>query len=104
MNDKTAVREIEAVFARQVELWNRHDVREYVALWAEDSDFVNVLGMHRHGRQELLAELEYLHAGRFRNTQNPNRASHGEALDGRTRFSAFMVGDERRPRHARPCD
>lgn len=69
MNNKTAIQEIEAVFARLAELWNQHDVREYVALWAEDSDFVNVLGMHRHGRQELLAELEYLHAGRFRNTQ-----------------------------------
>ena len=69
MNDQTATHEIEAVFARLVELWNRHDVKQYAAMWADDSDFFNVLGMNLHGRQELLSELEYLHAGRFNKTQ-----------------------------------
>lgn len=62
------MKEIEALFAAMADLWNRHDTEAYAALWTDDADFVNVLGMHRYGRRELLAELNYLHAGRFRNT------------------------------------
>ena len=68
MNRSEAQQDIESVFSQMAELWNRHDTRAYAALWAEDADFVNVIGMHRHGRKELLAELDYLHAGRFKNT------------------------------------
>ena len=69
MDNEKSVREIEAVFQVMQDLWNRHDTRNYAALWKEDSDFVNVVGMHRGSRQELLAELDWLHSGRFRNTQ-----------------------------------
>jgi uncharacterized protein (TIGR02246 family) len=68
MNTSNALHAIEAVFARMAELWNQHDTRAYAALWTEDADFVNVVGMHRHGRKELLAELDYLHTDRFKNT------------------------------------
>lgn len=61
--------EIEAVFKTMAEHWNRHDTKAYAALWKEDSDFVNVVGMHRGNRRELLAELDYLHADRFKNSQ-----------------------------------
>jgi len=69
MDDTKAVREIQAVFEAMAERWNRHDTRAYTSLWKEDCDFVNVLGMHRGSRAELKAELDYLHAGRFKNSQ-----------------------------------
>ena len=64
-----AIREIEATVEQMAERWNRHDTRSYVDLWLEDCTFVNVVGMCRQSRRELLAELNYLHNDRFRNTQ-----------------------------------
>ena len=63
------LREIEKLFAAMAESWNRHDLEAYCAAWIEDLDFVNVIGMHRSGRKELRAEVDYLHADRFKNTQ-----------------------------------
>ncbi len=69
MERTAALKEIEALIAAAVERWNRHDVPGYASLWTEDSDFVNVVGIHRRGRRELQLELEWLHGSRFRNTQ-----------------------------------
>ncbi len=69
MNHNQAIQEIDEVIALLPVYWNRHDLQAYCGLWKEDADFVNVLGMHRAGRGELLRELEYLHAGRFRDTE-----------------------------------
>ena len=44
--------DIEAVFKTLAEHWSRHDTKAYAALWKEDSDFVNVVGMHRGNRRE----------------------------------------------------
>jgi uncharacterized protein (TIGR02246 family) len=68
-NNNQAARDIETVFQTMADLWNRHDTRAYTSLWKEDADFVNVLGMHRGSRKEMQAELDYLHAGRFKDTQ-----------------------------------
>ena len=64
-----AIREIEATVEQMAERWNGHDTRSYVDLWVEDCTFVNVVGMLRRGRRELLAEVDFLHNDRFRNTQ-----------------------------------
>jgi uncharacterized protein (TIGR02246 family) len=69
MEQTAALKDIEALITAAVERWNRHDVMGYASLWTEDSDFVNVVGIHRRGRRELQAELEWLHGDRFRNTQ-----------------------------------
>ena len=61
-------KELQAMIASLMDAWNRHDVQAYVAHWTEDADFVNVVGFHRIGRAEIEAEIEFLHAGRFRNT------------------------------------
>ena len=37
------------------ESWNRHDMEAYAAQFAEDADFVNVIGMHWRGRAEIEA-------------------------------------------------
>lgn len=68
MDSSASLNEIDAVIASTVEKWNRHDMAGYASLWMEDASFVNVVGMHRDGRRELLAELDYLHADRFKNT------------------------------------
>lgn len=62
---------LEAMFAA----WNRGDIPSYTGFWSEDADLVNVLGMRRQGRGEILAELEFLHAGRFRGTRIRNLGS-----------------------------
>ena len=64
--------EIDAMLASLIDCWNRHDVPAYISFWREDCDFVNVIGTHHHGRDKLQAELEWLHDGRFRNTQLRN--------------------------------
>lgn len=69
MNASEINRELGEVLAEMTARWNRHDTKGYVAFWSEDCSFVNVVGMHRNGRRELLAEIDYLHAGRFRNSQ-----------------------------------
>src|SRR3954471_18707466 len=61
--------DVEQILTALQDCWNRHDVAAYTSYWTEDCDFVNVVGMHRRGRAELRAELEFLHAGRFRDTQ-----------------------------------
>jgi uncharacterized protein (TIGR02246 family) len=68
-NYAAARKEIDATLADMFAAWNRGDVRGYAGFWSEDGELVNVLGMHRRGRAEILAELEFLHAGRFRGTQ-----------------------------------
>jgi len=61
--------EIDAMLASLIDCWNRHDIPAYTSFWLEDCDFVNVIGTHHHGRDKLQAELEWLHGGRFKNTQ-----------------------------------
>ena len=65
----TATAELGKVFYNMVQAWNRHDVPAYVATFAENCDFVNVLGRHLHSRSELEKELTWLHRGIFRNSE-----------------------------------
>lgn len=67
--EPVAEQEIETLLAAMFAAWNRGDVPAYTAFWSPDADLVNVLGMHRRGRGQILAELEFLHSGRFRGTQ-----------------------------------
>jgi len=48
--------------------WNRHDMAAYAALFTEDADFVNVIGMHWHGRGEIEARHVDVHRTIFRNS------------------------------------
>jgi uncharacterized protein (TIGR02246 family) len=50
-----AARAIEAVVARLVEAWNRHDAHAFVAAFAEDAEFTNVFGMVQKGRAGIEA-------------------------------------------------
>lgn len=56
---EAAIRE---ALARQADAWNKHDAHTWVALFASDAEFVNILGMSLQGR----AEIEKRHAEIFR--------------------------------------
>lgn len=51
-----------------VRAWNAHDMKAFGALFAEDADFVNVVGMWWKGRAEIQAQHEATHATRFKTT------------------------------------
>lgn len=52
---------IRRALAEQADAWNRHDAKAWSASFAEDADFVNILGMLFQGR----AEIERRHAELF---------------------------------------
>ena len=60
--------EVKAVVAELAENWNRHDMRAFAALFAENADFVNVIGMHWHGRLEIETKHAQTHRTIFRNS------------------------------------
>lgn len=63
--DEIAVSRVASGF---VDAWNRHDMNGLAALFAEDADFVNVIGLWWRGRAEIQKEHEALHATRMRNS------------------------------------
>lgn len=52
-----------------MEAWNRHDMQALAALFAEDANFVNVVGMWWKSRAEIHAAHEATHATIFRNSR-----------------------------------
>jgi uncharacterized protein (TIGR02246 family) len=52
-----------------VDDWNRHDMTRFAQLFAEDADFVNVIGLWWHGRSEIQKQHEALHATRMRQSR-----------------------------------
>jgi len=60
--DEAAIRQLENA---QQESWNRHDIKAYAALFAEDGDVVNVFGWRWRSRDELQAKLTRAHASVF---------------------------------------
>jgi|KBSMisStaDraftv2_1062788.scaffolds.fasta_scaffold450193_2 uncharacterized protein (TIGR02246 family) len=69
LDSQTATAQLGQVFSNMVESWNRHDMHTYAATFAEDVDFVNVLGRHLRSRAVLEKELTWLHEGIFRNSE-----------------------------------
>ena len=45
--------------------WNRHDLAAGFAFFAEDADFVNVVGQWWRGRHEIVEQLDACHRDRF---------------------------------------
>jgi uncharacterized protein (TIGR02246 family) len=64
----TAVAAAKAVAVGLVVDWNNHDMKSFAELFAEDADFVNVIGLWWRGRPEIQKEHEALHATRMRNS------------------------------------
>ena len=49
----TAETSIRGAVAQQAEAWNRHDAKAWAAAFADDAEFVNILGMRFQGRKEI---------------------------------------------------
>jgi len=60
--------EVEFVLSSLIESWNRRDVKTLASYFAEDADFVNVLGTRMQGRTVIEAQHKRLHEGIFRHT------------------------------------
>ena len=60
--------QIESVVNALAESWNSHDMMLFAAQFADDADFVNVLGMHWHGRPAIEEKHAELHRTVFRNS------------------------------------
>ena len=58
----------EALVHGFVAAWNSHDMKAFAGLFAEDADFVNVIGMWWRGRAEIQAKHEESHPTRFKAT------------------------------------
>jgi len=62
-------RRIEDLAHRFAECWNRHDMGEFGRLFAEDAEFVNVVGLWWRGREEIEKAHRTTHATMFRNSE-----------------------------------
>ena len=65
---KDATANVKRVVASLAESWNRHDMAAFAAAFCDDADFVNVIGMHWQGRQEIEAKHTVTHRTIFRNS------------------------------------
>ncbi len=60
---------LSSVVSRFIEAWNSHDMKAFANLFAEDADFVNVIGLWWKGRSDIQKQHELLHATRMKDTQ-----------------------------------
>ncbi|MGA2648474.1 MAG: SgcJ/EcaC family oxidoreductase [Candidatus Sulfotelmatobacter sp.] len=67
-DSKDATAKVKSAVASLAESWNRHDMAAFAAAFAENADFVNVIGMHWQGRQEIEAKHTVTHRTIFRNS------------------------------------
>lgn len=98
-----ATAQIGKVFSNMTQAWNRHDVRAYATTFAEDVDFVNVLGRHLRSRAELEKELTWLHGGIFRNSEIRIQETHVRFVSPNVAVCPLhweMRGHENFPGHA----
>ena len=64
--------EIRTVALGFFEAWNRHDMKAFAALFTDDADRINIVGMHWRGKDAVLKAHEVFHRTIFQNTEmNP---------------------------------
>jgi uncharacterized protein (TIGR02246 family) len=61
--------QVEAVAQRFAEAWNRHDAKALVAPFGQQADFVNYIGMHWRGREEIERAHARIHETRMKDSQ-----------------------------------
>lgn len=59
---------IQQVIERWEAAWNRHDMAAMARLVTDDADFVNVWGMHWHGRERIEQEHAERHRMQFKDS------------------------------------
>jgi uncharacterized protein (TIGR02246 family) len=60
---------IRKVFADYDTTWNQHDMKAHAQLFAEDADFVDVVGAYLSGRNEIERQHTEMHAGQYQDSQ-----------------------------------
>jgi uncharacterized protein (TIGR02246 family) len=81
--DDQAVRKVVAGFE---EAWNAHDMTAFSKLFREDAEWVNNVGMHWHGRDEITAAHTAFHATTFK-----NHRLHMDAVETRSLGSGVAI-------------
>jgi hypothetical protein len=61
MNNPEAKSKIEFLLAALHDSWNRHDRASFASQFAQGADFVNVIGMHLHGRPAIATQHVAIH-------------------------------------------
>ena len=61
--------EVTRVVNAFAESWNRHDMNALAELFAEDAEFVNVVGLWWKGRPEIKGAHEFTHQTIFKNSR-----------------------------------
>ncbi len=62
--------EITAIVQSLEDAWNTGDGAGFAAAFAEDADFVNVYGMHVHGREAIRQGHEFILKGPYAGSRN----------------------------------
>lgn len=62
------IAEVTQVVQAFADCWNKHDIHGFAQLFAQDAEFVNVVGMWWKGREEIKKAHEFAHATMFRNS------------------------------------
>lgn len=67
MNDDR--KQVENVILAFSDCWNRHDMEAFAQLFAEDAEFVNVVGLWWKGREEIKRAHVATHTTMFKNSR-----------------------------------
>lgn len=62
--------------------WNTHDMKLLATLFREDAEFINIVGMHWHGRDAIVAAHTAFHQTMFKNHQMKTDAIEIRPLSG----------------------
>jgi uncharacterized protein (TIGR02246 family) len=65
----TTTSEVTEVVSAFADTWNRHDMDSFAALFAEDAEFVNVVGLWWKGRAQIKEAHEVTHSSMFRESR-----------------------------------
>lgn len=63
------VAEVNLVVNAFAEAWNRHDMNAFAELFAEDAEFVNVVGIWWKGRSQIKGAHEFTHQTMFKDSR-----------------------------------
>lgn len=67
--DHPAARQVATeLAARFADAWNSHDMDELASLFDDDASFVNVVGMHMRGRDQIRQAHATVHSGPYRDS------------------------------------
>lgn len=58
-----------------VDAWNRHDMNALAGLFADDADFVNVVGMWWKNREEIFQAHQFSHGNMFKDSRLEAKAT-----------------------------